>query len=126
MGKPIILPTKPEELGREGLLWLVRNSMLVLGSDLRFARLYELNAAAQAASEKWRASLPVAEAARNHAREVVVTRPGTSRGLSALRRARDADEAAEANQARLWRACQRASAAVNEYWLAMDEAREDA
>jgi hypothetical protein len=74
MPKPIIHPTKPEELGREGLLWLVQHHTLFTARDLRFARSAELLALSTAASDAWRASLPEAEAARTRHTELLASR----------------------------------------------------
>ncbi|MBX9750462.1 MAG: hypothetical protein K5Q68_22045 [Roseococcus sp.] len=126
MGKAITLPTKPEELGREGLLWLVTHCAMVRPRDLRFARYRELLTLSTAASDAWLASLPEAEAARKAHMEAIRTAGSSQRGERAIRAARDAAEAAEAKQERLWRALQRANAAVNAYDRAMNEGGEDA
>jgi hypothetical protein len=122
MGK-VTLPTKPEDLSREGLLWLIHRVAFFQPADLHHARFEELSLVAAAASEAWRASLPAAEQARVQY-ELLLAQPKA--GTKALRAARDASELAEAKQERLWRASRRANAALDAYWNAMNQAREDA
>lgn len=109
MAKPVTLPTSVDELSREGLLWLVKRAMFVARYDLNAARHHELELAENAAIDAWRASLAEAEKTRRAYMDLLAEKGAyTARGEKALRAARDAMEAADTRQDRLWKASQAA------------------
>lgn len=123
MGKAILHPTKPEDLSREGLIYLINRHTWLGPHYLRLARAHELSLAAKAASEAWRAFLPEVDQARARYMELLGQAKGSSKQVRA---ARDAHELAEAKQERLWRASRRAADALDAYYKALEDAGEEA